>query len=141
VALAGAVTVYCVLVALSTRVTFWSVVMPVSCLAYLSVPLVGAAIARADRRNAVGWMLMLSGVTLPGACAAYLVAEAQFNAAGVVGSRPCRPSPRGRSTAAGAEPRHMTRAAGSDPQPLCGRDLAVRLGEPRSRTRPSWRRR
>jgi signal transduction histidine kinase len=41
--------------------------------------------ARADRRNAVGWILLTSGVALPAACAAYLVAEAEFNATGTVG--------------------------------------------------------
>ena len=85
VAVAAAMAVYCVLVALSHPVTFWSVVMPVSAVAYLSVPLVGAAMARADRRNAVGWILLASGVALPAACAAYLVAEAEFNATGTVG--------------------------------------------------------
>lgn len=85
VALAGGMTAYCGLVALSHPVTLWSIVMPVSALAYVSVPLVGAAMARADQRNAVGWILLLSGVALPAACAAYLLAEAQFNATGTVG--------------------------------------------------------
>jgi two-component system, NarL family, sensor kinase len=42
----------------------------------LSVPLVGAAAARAQRRNAVGWLLLLTGVTVPLAVAAYLYAHA-----------------------------------------------------------------
>jgi two-component system, NarL family, sensor kinase len=85
VALAAGMTAYCGLVALSHPVTVWSIVMPLSSLAYLSVPLVGAAMARADRRSAVGWILLLSGIALPGACAAYLEAEAEFNATGTVG--------------------------------------------------------
>jgi len=85
VAVAGVMTVYCGLVAVSHPVTFWSVVMPVSAVVYLSIPLVGAAMARADRRNAVGWVLLASGVALPAASAAYLVAEAEFNATGAVG--------------------------------------------------------
>ncbi len=76
---------YCGLVAVSHPVTFWSFVMPLSVVAYLSVPLVGAAMARADQRNAVGWILLASGIALPGACAAYLVAEAEFADAGTVG--------------------------------------------------------
>ena len=42
----------------------------------LSVPLVGAAAARAQRRNAVGWLLLLAGVAIPLAVAAYLYAHA-----------------------------------------------------------------
>ncbi len=42
----------------------------------LSVPLVGAAAARAQRRNAIGWLLLLTGVSIPLAVAAYLYAHA-----------------------------------------------------------------
>jgi two-component system, NarL family, sensor kinase len=85
VGVAAIMVVYCGLVAVSHPVTFWSVVMPLSVVAYLSVPVVGAAMARADQRNAVGWLLLCSGIALPGACAAYLVAEAEFMTGGSVG--------------------------------------------------------
>ncbi|MEV0272260.1 sensor histidine kinase [Hamadaea sp. NPDC050747] len=85
VGVASVMIVYCGLVAVSQPVTFWSIVMPLSVVAYVSVPLVGAAMARADRRNLVGWLLLASGIALPGACAAYLVAEAEFAATGTVG--------------------------------------------------------
>jgi two-component system, NarL family, sensor kinase len=42
----------------------------------LSVPLVGAAAARAQRRNPVGWLLLATGVSIPLAVGAYLYAHA-----------------------------------------------------------------
>src|ERR1700744_1450053 len=42
----------------------------------LSVPLVGAAAARAQRGNAVGWLLLGTGVAIPLAVSAYLYAHA-----------------------------------------------------------------
>jgi signal transduction histidine kinase len=72
-------------VALSHPLTTWAVIMPLASLAYLSVPLVGAAMARADPGNAVGWILLVSGIAVPVANVAYLVAEAEFNATGRVG--------------------------------------------------------
>jgi two-component system NarL family sensor kinase len=85
VAVAGAMVVYCGLIALSHPVTPWSVVMPVSALIYLSVSLVGGAMARADARNPVGWLLLASGIALPASGAAYLLATAGFARTGTVG--------------------------------------------------------
>jgi hypothetical protein len=47
--------------------------MAVLALVFLSVPVVGAAAARAGPRNQVGWILLACGVSLPLATAAYLV--------------------------------------------------------------------
>src|SRR3984957_3280539 len=52
----------------------------------LSVPLVGAAAARAQRRNPVGWLLLLTGVSIPLAVAAYLYAHAADTGADLPGA-------------------------------------------------------
>jgi two-component system NarL family sensor kinase len=52
----------------------------------LSVPLVGAAAARAQRRNAVGWLLLVTGVSIPLAVAAYLYAHAADTGADLPGA-------------------------------------------------------
>jgi signal transduction histidine kinase len=78
-------TVLCGAVALSHPVTFWSVTMPVLAAVYLSVPLVGSAMVRADPRNASGWVLVTSGIALPIACTAYLLAEAADNLGAEIG--------------------------------------------------------
>src|ERR1700744_1054361 len=49
----------------------------------LSVPLVGAAAARAQRGNAVGWLLLVTGVAIPLAVSAYLYAHAAGRGAGL----------------------------------------------------------
>src|ERR1700761_9123958 len=49
----------------------------------LSVPLVGAAAARAQRGNAVGWLLLVTGVAIPLAVSAYLSAHAAGRGAGL----------------------------------------------------------
>src|SRR3954463_12041931 len=84
-ALAGAAGVGCTLGALRHPLPVWSVPLPVAAALYLSVCLVGAAIARADRRNPVGWLLMSSGIALPAGGAAYLLASAQYQRTGTVG--------------------------------------------------------
>ena len=53
----------------------------------LSVPLVGAAAARAQRRNPVGWLLLLAGVSIPLAVAAYLYAHAADTGAALPAAR------------------------------------------------------
>ncbi|MFC7641217.1 hypothetical protein ACFQX6_09680 [Streptosporangium lutulentum] len=58
--------------------TLWSVLLPAVAVAFLSVPVVGAAMVRSDRRNAVGWILVAAGVGLPLACTGYLLAEAAY---------------------------------------------------------------
>src|SRR5690242_18552907 len=85
VALAGAAVVGCALVALSHPPTVWSISLPVAAALYLSVSLVGAAVARADRRNPVGWLLLASAIALPAASAAYLLASAEYQRTGTVG--------------------------------------------------------
>lgn len=54
----------------------WSLFLPVAAVGYLSVPVVGAAILRARAGHPVGWILLASGVSLPLASTAYLVAAA-----------------------------------------------------------------
>ncbi|GAB3829608.1 sensor histidine kinase [Dactylosporangium cerinum] len=82
---AFAATAGCVAVSAVNPLTPWSVTMSGSAAAYLSVPLVGAAMLRAARRNAVGWLLLASGVGFPVAAAGYVLAEAAFNAGRPVG--------------------------------------------------------
>src|SRR5581483_10641767 len=82
---AGASTVACLAVAAVHPATFWSVLMSGSVLGYLSVPLVGAAMARTDPRNAVGWLLLASGIGFPIAAAGYIAAEAAVRAGRPVG--------------------------------------------------------
>jgi signal transduction histidine kinase len=55
-------------------------------IASLSVPLVGAAATRAQRRNPVGWLLLLTGVSIPLAVAAYLYAHAADTGADLPGA-------------------------------------------------------
>jgi signal transduction histidine kinase len=50
-------------------------------LVFLSVPVVGAAVVRAQPRNPVGWVLLGSGVSLPLAVAAYLYSHAAYGGA------------------------------------------------------------
>ncbi|MDG6110491.1 sensor histidine kinase [Dactylosporangium aurantiacum] len=82
---AGAAAATCVIVAVLHPVTPWSVVMSLAAVAYLSVPLVGAAMVRAERRNGVGWLLLASGIGFPVAASGYLIAEAATNAGGPAG--------------------------------------------------------
>jgi len=82
---AGAATAVCVAVAALHPITVWSVVMSLAAVVYLSVPLVGAAMARAERRNCVGWLLLASGIGFPVAASGYLLAEAATNAGRPVG--------------------------------------------------------
>jgi signal transduction histidine kinase len=53
----------------------------------LSVPLVGAAAARAQRGNAVGWLLLVTGVSIPLAVSAYLYAHAAGTGASLPAAR------------------------------------------------------
>ena len=55
-------------------------------IASLSVPLVGAAATRAQRRNPVGWLLLLTGVSIPLAVSAYLYAHAADTGADLPGA-------------------------------------------------------
>jgi two-component system, NarL family, sensor kinase len=52
--------------------------MAVLALVFLSVPMVGAAAARAGPRNPVAWILLACGVSLPLATAAYLYSHAAY---------------------------------------------------------------
>ncbi|HEY2795774.1 MAG TPA: histidine kinase [Micromonosporaceae bacterium] len=51
----------------------------------LSVPLVGAAAVRADRRNPVGWMLLACGVSMPLAVTAFIYSHAAYDGADLPG--------------------------------------------------------
>jgi len=82
---AGTASATCLAVAVVHPVTFWSVVMSAAAVVYLSVPLIGAAMARADQHNAVGWLLLASGIGLPVAATGYLLAEAAAKAGQPVG--------------------------------------------------------
>jgi two-component system NarL family sensor kinase len=85
VGLAVALTGVCVTVAALRPAGFWSVWLPLSAVLYLSVPIVGAAVVRAAPGNATGWILGVSGIALPGACTAYLLALAEHRAGHPVG--------------------------------------------------------
>ena len=50
---------------------------------FLSVPVVGAAVVRTDRRNAFGWILLTCGVSTPLAVTAYLYSHAGLPAFGL----------------------------------------------------------
>ncbi|MDP9843053.1 sensor histidine kinase [Streptosporangium lutulentum] len=78
VGVAVGLTVACTTVGVVHYTTLWSVLLPAVAVAFLSVPVVGAAMVRSDRRNAVGWILVAAGVGLPLACTGYLLAEAAY---------------------------------------------------------------
>lgn len=73
---AGLLVVVTVVLVAAYRLDPAGVGLALLAVASLSVPLVGAAAARAQRRNAVGWLLLLTGVSIPLAVAAYLYAHA-----------------------------------------------------------------
>src|SRR4051794_11673352 len=57
----------------------FTILMAVLAVALLAVPVVGAAAVRAAPRNAVSWLLLAAGTTLPVAIAAYGYARAAFD--------------------------------------------------------------
>ncbi|MEU1722707.1 GAF domain-containing sensor histidine kinase [Actinomadura sp. ATCC 39365] len=73
-------TMACAAAAIVYPVRAWSIVLPVVAVVYVSVPVVGAAMARSQPRNPVGWILVASGVGFPLACTGYLLAEAAYTA-------------------------------------------------------------
>ncbi|MEV1174134.1 GAF domain-containing protein, partial [Nonomuraea sp. NPDC049784] len=73
-------TLACVATAIVYPVTAWSIVLPVVAVMYVSVPVMGAAMARSQPRHPVGWILVASGVSFPLACTGYLLAEAAYTA-------------------------------------------------------------
>ena len=73
---AGLLAVVAVVLVAAYRVDPAGVGLAALVVASLSVPLVGAAAARAQHRNPVGWMLLVTGVSIPLAVAAYLYAHA-----------------------------------------------------------------
>ena len=73
---AGLLAVVTVVLVAAYRVDPAGVGLAALVVASLSVPLVGAAAARAQHRNPVGWMLLVTGVSIPLAVAAYLYAHA-----------------------------------------------------------------
>ena len=78
VAVAGLSSAAAVILAVRYQPTPRSVVIALLAVAFLSVPLVGAGIARSESRNPVGWIVLASGCFLPLATAAYLYARAAF---------------------------------------------------------------
>jgi signal transduction histidine kinase len=87
VGVAVGLTVVCVTIGVVHYTTAWSAVLPVVAVAFLSVPVVGAAMVHSDQRNAVGWILVAGGVSLPLASTGYLLAEAAYlGGAGIPGA-------------------------------------------------------
>jgi hypothetical protein len=78
VAAAGLSAAAAVILAVRYHPTLRSVVIALLAVTFLSVPLVGAGIARSEPRNPVGWIMLASGCSLPVAAAAYLYARAAF---------------------------------------------------------------
>jgi two-component system NarL family sensor kinase len=78
VAVAGLSSAAAVILAVRYQPTPRSVVIALLAVTFLSVPLVGAGIARSEPRNPVGWIVLASGCFLPLAAAAYLYARAAF---------------------------------------------------------------
>jgi two-component system NarL family sensor kinase len=78
VAVATVLAVAAAVVGLRYRPGPLAVTFAVLALAFVSVPVVGAAAARAAPANPVGWILLASGVFLPVATGGYLYAQAAF---------------------------------------------------------------
>jgi signal transduction histidine kinase len=78
VAVAGLSSAAAVILAVRYHPTPRSVVIALLAVTFLSVPLVGAGIARSEPRNPLGWIVLASGCFLPVAAAAYLYARAAF---------------------------------------------------------------
>jgi two-component system, NarL family, sensor kinase len=78
VAVAGFSSAAAVILAVRYHPTPRSVMIALLAVMFLSVPLVGAGIARSEPRNPVGWIVLASGCFLPLAAAAYLYARAAF---------------------------------------------------------------
>jgi two-component system, NarL family, sensor kinase len=78
VVVAGLSSAAAVILAVRYEPTPRSVVIGILVVTFLSVPLVGAGIARGEPRNPVGWIVLASGCFLPLAAAAYLYARAAF---------------------------------------------------------------
>jgi two-component system, NarL family, sensor kinase len=76
VAVAGLSSAAAVILAVRYHPMPRSVVIALLAVTFLSVPLVGAGIARSEPRNPVGWIVLASGCFLPIAAAAYLYARA-----------------------------------------------------------------
>jgi two-component system, NarL family, sensor kinase len=80
VTVAGALATAAVILAVTYAPAPRSVAIAVLAVLFLSVPVVGAGIARSEPRNPVGWIVLASGTCLPLAAAAYLYARAVFEA-------------------------------------------------------------
>jgi two-component system, NarL family, sensor kinase len=78
VAMAGLLAVATVAVALGYRHEPLDLTLAAITVVFLSVPIVGGAVARAEPRNAVGWILLTSGTALPLVVGAYLYSQAAF---------------------------------------------------------------
>ena len=78
VAVAGLSSAAAVILAVRYQPTPRSVVIALLAVTFLSVPLVGAGIARSEPRNPVGWIVLASGCFLPLAAAGYLYARGAF---------------------------------------------------------------
>jgi two-component system, NarL family, sensor kinase len=78
VAVAGLSSAAAVILAVRYHPTPRSVVIALLAVTFMSVPLVGAGIARSEPRNPVGWIVLASGCFLPLGAAAYLYARAAF---------------------------------------------------------------
>jgi two-component system, NarL family, sensor kinase len=78
VAVAGLSSAAAVILAVRYHPTPRSVVIALLAVTFMSVPLVGAGIARSEPRNPVGWIVLASGCFLPLGAAAYLYARAVF---------------------------------------------------------------
>src|SRR4029453_17443355 len=78
VAVAGLSSAAAVILAVRYHPMPRSVVIALLAVTFLSVPLVGAGIARSEPGNPVGWIVLASGCFPPIASAAYLYARAAF---------------------------------------------------------------
>src|SRR4029450_3614551 len=78
VAVAGLSSAAAVILAVRYHPTPRSVVIALLAVTFMSVPLVGAGIARSEPHTPVGWIVLASGCFLPLGAAAYLYARAVF---------------------------------------------------------------
>ncbi|GAA4564383.1 sensor histidine kinase [Planotetraspora kaengkrachanensis] len=78
VAMAGLLALAAVAVALLYRYEVLDLVLAAIAVGFLSVPIVGGAVARADPSNAVGWILLAAGIAMPLVVGAYLYSQAAY---------------------------------------------------------------
>ncbi|GAA1283204.1 hypothetical protein Psi02_30780 [Planotetraspora silvatica] len=79
VAVAGLLALAAVAVALLHRHEALDLVLAAIAVGFLSVPIVGGAVARADPSNAVGWILVAAGIGMPLVIGAYLYSKAAYS--------------------------------------------------------------